>query len=171
VDFLKDLLPAGGSVLDVGCGIGLWTREAASVASRVVGVDHNARSIEEARRLSSTLSNVSYFVGEATSTPGAPFDVAFVIHLLEHIDEPVELLAQLKRVAATLVIEVPDFTADSLNVARLWLGRPFDSDADHVREYTPDVLQRQLSSVGWTVSSVTQRAGSIVALATGDSPG
>ena len=70
---------SGDSVLDVGCGTGLTTREAARLAApgRVVGVDVSERMLERARELTA-LDNVRYELGDAQVhrfDPGG-FDVA-----------------------------------------------------------------------------------------------
>ncbi|MGI8792787.1 MAG: class I SAM-dependent methyltransferase [Acidimicrobiales bacterium] len=163
-EMLGAVLPSGGTVLDLGCGNGRWSREAAAVASRVVGVDHNADLIEEAKRLTDS-PKVDYFAGDVADTPNGPFDVALVIHLLEHVADPVSLLNGLRGVARAILVEVPDFEADSLNVARLWAGRPFSSDGDHVREYTEQMLRSHLADAGWQSAAVFRRGGSVVAQA------
>jgi SAM-dependent methyltransferase len=60
---------SGDSVLDVGCGTGLTTREAARLAApgRVVGVDVSERMLERARELTAAerLDNVRYELGDA----------------------------------------------------------------------------------------------------------
>jgi ubiquinone/menaquinone biosynthesis C-methylase UbiE len=59
----------GDEVLDIGCGTGLTTREAARAAApgRVVGVDVSERMLERARELTAAerLENVSYELGDA----------------------------------------------------------------------------------------------------------
>ena len=59
----------GDEVLDVGCGTGLTTREAARAAApgRVVGVDMSERMLERARQLTAPerLDNVRYELGDA----------------------------------------------------------------------------------------------------------
>jgi SAM-dependent methyltransferase len=57
---------SGDSVLDVGCGTGLTTREAARAAApgRVVGVDVSERMLERARELTAA-DNVRYVLGDA----------------------------------------------------------------------------------------------------------
>jgi SAM-dependent methyltransferase len=72
----------GDQVLDVGCGTGLTTREAARAAAPggVVGVDVSERMLERARELTAAerLDNVRYELGDAQThrfDPGA-FDVA-----------------------------------------------------------------------------------------------
>jgi 2-polyprenyl-3-methyl-5-hydroxy-6-metoxy-1,4-benzoquinol methylase len=43
-------VPAGASVLDVGCGVGRWSRRLASSGARVTGIDLAPTMVEEARR-------------------------------------------------------------------------------------------------------------------------
>ena len=43
-------VPAGTPVLDVGCGVGRWSRMLAARGARVTGVDLSATMVEEARR-------------------------------------------------------------------------------------------------------------------------
>jgi SAM-dependent methyltransferase len=73
---------AGERVLEVGCGAGLTTREAARAAApgEVLGVDVSAPALERARRLAAAegLDNVSYEEGDCQTRPFEPrgFDVA-----------------------------------------------------------------------------------------------
>lgn len=164
-DALRGLIPPGGSVLDVGCGLGRWTRVAAQHAASVVGIDLSRKDIEQARSLTAA-SNVEYVVGDVTSGLGdRRFSLALLIHVLEHIETPDGLLRVLLERAERLVVEVPDFESDPLNHVRLRLGLPFHSDADHVREYTADTLRAQLERSGWKVESLAKRGGAILALA------
>ena len=72
----------GDGVLDIGCGTGLTTREAARAAApgRVVGVDVSERMLERARQLTAAerLDNVRYELGDAQvhCFDSAGFDVA-----------------------------------------------------------------------------------------------
>ena len=72
----------GDEVLDIGCGTGLTTREAARAAApgRVVGVDVSERMLERAGQLSAAewLDNVQYELGDAQVHRFDParFDVA-----------------------------------------------------------------------------------------------
>ena len=75
-------ISSGDSVVDVGCGTGLTTREAARAAApgRVVGVDVSERMLERARELAvaERLDNVRYELGDAQVHRFDPagFDVA-----------------------------------------------------------------------------------------------
>jgi SAM-dependent methyltransferase len=72
----------GDAVVDIGCGTGLTTREAARAAApgRVVGIDVSERMIERARELTKAerLDNVRYELGDAQVHRFDPagFDVA-----------------------------------------------------------------------------------------------
>jgi SAM-dependent methyltransferase len=72
----------GDQVVDIGCGTGLTTREAARAAApgRVVGVDLSERMLERARELTAAegLGNVRYELGDAQVHRFDPagFDVA-----------------------------------------------------------------------------------------------
>ena len=72
----------GDEVVDIGCGTGLTTREAARAAApgRVVGVDVSERMLERARELTAAerLDNVRYELGDAQvhRFGRAAFDVA-----------------------------------------------------------------------------------------------
>jgi SAM-dependent methyltransferase len=72
----------GDEVLDVGCGTGLTTREAARAAApgRVVGVDLSERMLERARRVTAAerLESIRYELGDAQVHRFDPagFDVA-----------------------------------------------------------------------------------------------
>jgi SAM-dependent methyltransferase len=75
-------ISAGDEVLDIGCGTGLTTREAARAAApgRVVGVDVSERMLARARQLTGAerLDNVRYELGDAQvhGFEPAAFDVA-----------------------------------------------------------------------------------------------
>jgi SAM-dependent methyltransferase len=72
----------GDDVVDIGCGTGLTTREAARAAApgRVVGVDVSERMLERARQLTAAerLDNIRYELGDAQVHRFDPagFDVA-----------------------------------------------------------------------------------------------
>jgi SAM-dependent methyltransferase len=161
---LAKWLPEGATVLDIGCGIGEWSRIAAKYASRVVGTDFDSGYI--AGNQIKCPPNVSFILSDATKgLPEGRFDVALLIHVLEHIDSPLELLREVKAKAKRLIIEVPNFEASPLNFIRYEVGCPFYADGDHVCEYRPCGLIELLTASGWHLETMECRSGSVLAIA------
>jgi len=100
-------------ILDVGCGYG-WSTVALARAyprARVVGVDVDEPSIDEARRHAKDAgvdARVEFVVGNAADLAlGERFDVAFVLEAVHDMSRPVEVLAQIRaacRPDGTLIV-------------------------------------------------------------------
>lgn len=167
-DSLERWLPANANVLDLGCGAGRWSRAAATRARSVVGIDRDVALIARARSVTRD-DRVTFLVGDVTrSLPeqvAKRFDIALLVHLLEHLDDVDPFLRMLHELTPRLIVEVPDVTADPLNVARRKIGSPFYSDDDHVREYSPAMLVEHLGRNGWRIRESLQRGGAIAAFA------
>jgi SAM-dependent methyltransferase len=164
-DLLLSWIPENGSVIDIGCSNGFWSRIAAKKAATVVGIDYMPDLIETARALT-TENNVEFIAGDATKVLGdRVFDIAILSHVIEHIDNSDAFLQKLLPIASHLVIEVPDFENDPLNWSRLKNKTPFYSDADHVREYTEKILIDQVERSGWHVLENKKNGGSLIVLA------
>jgi len=92
---------AGEAVLDIGCGTGLTTREAARAAApgRVVGVDVSERMLERARELTAAggPDNVSFELGDAQVHRFDPagFDVAISRFGTMFFDDPAAAFANI----------------------------------------------------------------------------
>jgi ubiquinone/menaquinone biosynthesis C-methylase UbiE len=91
----------GDEVLDIGCGTGLTTREAARATApgRVVGVDVSERMLERARELAARerLENVSYELGDAQVSRFDPerFDVVISRFGTMFFSDPVAAFANI----------------------------------------------------------------------------
>jgi SAM-dependent methyltransferase len=113
-------------LLDVGCGLGDDVRAmAASVGTegRVVGVDSSAALIAEARaRTPPELDNVRYEVARGDDMPfgDAAFDGARIERVLQHVDEPGAVLAEMRRVVrpgGLVVAAEPDWGLFALDAS------------------------------------------------------
>ena len=99
-------IPPGTRALDVGCGVGRWSRLLASRGALVTGVDLSPTMIAQStlRTAEVGLSNRCRFVVQdlAALDVGGPFDLVLGVTVLQHILEPDALRAALQRMAAQL---------------------------------------------------------------------
>jgi SAM-dependent methyltransferase len=99
-------VPAGLRVLDVGCGVGRWSRGLAARGAQVTGVDLSATMIGEARRRAhrSGLSARCRFLVQdiAELDAGDPYALIVGVTVLQHILEPQRLRRALERMTAHL---------------------------------------------------------------------
>jgi SAM-dependent methyltransferase len=163
-EILKREIGENGSIIDVGCGNGRWCQIASKYAKNVVGIDYNKKLIEGARK-ETVAKNIEYIVGDVTKDlEGRKFDLALLIHVIEHIEDADKILQELHAVSPKLIVEVPDFENDALNIVRLEQNCRFYSDGDHVREYTEEILINQLERNSWKVLKTHKHGGAVLAV-------
>lgn len=142
----SNLMPAG-RMLDVGCGNGATLRAFGQVAPgwTKAGTEFDAKYRAEVEAIPNT---ESLHVGPVENVAG-PFDVITMIHVLEHIVDPVAVLATLRGKLAPgglLLIEVPHHPAN-----------PFELlIADHRTHFTVDSMTRALVAAGFEIVSVAE---------------
>ncbi|MBA2630622.1 MAG: class I SAM-dependent methyltransferase [Thermoleophilaceae bacterium] len=129
------------SVLDVGCGEGVLTREWAERLGdrRIVGIDLDdvkLRAEWETRRR----HNLEYRVEEATALSFADdeFDLVTAIEVLEHVPDPEATVAEMARVAGRrLLVSVPrEPLWRGLNMARGAYLRDLGNTPGHVNHWS-----------------------------------
>lgn len=95
-------VPPGTSVLDIGCGIGRWSRRLARRGANVVGVDLAPAMIDEARRRSAGIP-IDYRVADLRELDlGRAFDVILAVTVLQHILDEREFARAVANVARHL---------------------------------------------------------------------
>jgi ubiquinone/menaquinone biosynthesis C-methylase UbiE len=126
---------SGDHVLDIGCGTGLSTREAAraAVAGSVLGVDTSAPMLERARQICDDegLTNVAYELADAQVHPFAPesFDLCISRFGTMFFAEPVAAFTNVGRA----------LRADARLVMLVWQERDRNEWATAIRESLTDV--------------------------------
>jgi ubiquinone/menaquinone biosynthesis C-methylase UbiE len=90
----------GASVLDVGCGSGLFFKEVAAQADMVVGVDVSRKLLLKAKEQTSAFGNVSILQADADHLPFKDrfFDAVFAFTVLQNMPKPSKTLSELKRI-------------------------------------------------------------------------
>ena len=104
------LLPAlrpGMRLLDVGCGRGTITRDLAELlglSSQVTALERTAEALDLARGEAERRGtiNVEFVVGDvqALDLPDGSYDVVHAHQVLQHVDDPVAALREMRRVCA-----------------------------------------------------------------------
>ena len=117
---LRQLSLPGKSVLDVGCGGGFLSEEFARDGYNVSGIDPASASIQAAKRhaVENDL-HIDYRVGrgEAIPFPDGSFDIVACCDVLEHVDDPGQVIREVSRTLK----EGGVFLYDTLN--RTWFSK------------------------------------------------
>jgi SAM-dependent methyltransferase len=137
-------LPEQGRALDIGCGNGNFLRSLAAIRPgwRLKGAEYNTLYQEE---ILSIPGVEGFYPGNLETIPG-PFDFVSLIHVLEHIENPVPFLQKISALApdALLLIEVPFFRENPYELLI----------ADHATHYTPATLAEVLQRAGYEIRSI-----------------
>jgi SAM-dependent methyltransferase len=133
-------LPARAKILDAGCGSGRNMVELARHGD-VTGVELSATSVCLARERSAG----EVVEGSVLEMPfeGGTFDLAVSLDVIEHLEDDLTALRELRRVVApggALLITVPAYQ---------WLWSGHDEINHHHRRYTRRSLQRIAEQAGW----------------------
>jgi SAM-dependent methyltransferase len=138
---VEDLrLPARARILDAGCGSGRNMVELARHGT-VTGIELSQASVELARKRGTgevIAGSVLQMPFEADS-----FDLAASLDVIEHLEDDVAALRELRRVVTpggSLLVTVPAYQ---------WLWSGHDEINHHFRRYTRRSLQRAGEAAGW----------------------
>jgi SAM-dependent methyltransferase len=153
---------SGKRVLDVGCGVGMYTAAFLRQTPHAFGVEVERERALEARERA---AGVAQAVGEHLPFPGDTFDVVFSHEVLEHVEDDRACVAEMVRVTRSegrIVIFVPNrlypFETHGIfwrgkyrfgNIPLVnWLPMPLrDRLAPHVRAYTRRDLYRLFANL------------------------
>jgi SAM-dependent methyltransferase len=133
-------LPADPRILDAGCGSGRFMVELAKLGA-VTGVELSDTSVQLARERQ--LGDVVAGSVLEMPFPENSFDVAVSLDVIEHLDDDLAALRELRRTVApggALLVTVPAYQ---------WLWSGHDEINHHHRRYTRRSLQRVAEQAGW----------------------
>lgn len=89
------------TVLDLGCGQGILSRELSPLVRKVIGLDLSGRLIKLARRRSGRLGNIEYVVGDAENMKGftdGSFDAVCSVLAVQNMERLERVAAEAARV-------------------------------------------------------------------------
>ena len=149
-------------LLDAGCGDGInlfgLSEKVPDIDStlELVGVDYNPVRTRRAADLPSVTGIVR---GSVSNLPiaDACIDVVLCNHVLEHVNEDVETLKELRRVTrpgGLLLLGVPNEGCVMAQIRNRWVQPQIRRTTDHVHFYTESTLNRKIEQAGFSVVAV-----------------
>jgi SAM-dependent methyltransferase len=147
---LADLFPARGNLLEVGSGLGFLLHFFKEDGWITTGVDpdplgcQHARAILGLNVIADTLPNAK--------CPTDAYDVALMMHVIEHVPDPCQTLSELFRIlrpGGILVLETPRY--DTLAFKLLGHRERSVLCEGHVYFFTTDTLEQIAQKVGFSV--------------------
>ena len=138
---------AGTSILDVGCGPGVYIRALREQGYYVDGVEGNVTMAKEAQKTGAQIYQNDLDVDALSFLPDNSYDTTICLDVLEHLQHPLNLLGDLVRVAKkNVIVSVPAKTPDDLSQAGLVYAAYIDPT--HLRYYSPQELRSAMQDVG-----------------------
>lgn len=93
---VRDLIFAGASVVDIGCGTGAFLRSLPEGPTRT-GLDHNRAALEVLQHADPTIYALPQDAAEHADEVGCRYDIVTAFQLLEHVENPRALLRAARR--------------------------------------------------------------------------
>lgn len=149
-------LPAGSTVLDVGCGRGVMLRA-------LIELGHEAHGVEIAEEAAAGADDRAEIrIAPELSQAGYPddfFDAVILWHVLEHLPHPDQSLAEIRRIlkpGGRLILAVPNFgSCQSRRAAQAWFHLDLPR---HLHHFTPETLERLLRKNAFSTETVRHLA-------------
>jgi SAM-dependent methyltransferase len=139
-------LPQRARLLDAGCGTGRNLVELGFLGPSA-GVDSSPDAVAFCRERG--LDGVQEAELDALPFPDSSFDLLVATDVIEHIEDDVAVLRELRRVAAPraqLLITTPAYR---------WLWSAHDDEHQHKRRYTRRQLVKRIREAGWSIEIAT----------------
>lgn len=159
--FFLSEIEESSKVLDIGCGLGIVTRDIALKAKSVVGIDNNSVFINEAKTHFQR-DNIKYIFGDATTYNFIEkYDFIILSNVLEHIENRVIFLKKIKPIADYFLIRVPMINRSWLALYKKELGLEYRLDKTHHIEYSIDSFRNELGEAGFEILTFSIQYGEI----------
>lgn len=153
---ILDLVPAGSTVLDVGCASGYLARALVERGCTVSGVEYDAADAEEARDVLERLEIADLNARALDDIfEAGSFDAVVFGDVLEHVLDPAAALRSaraLLRPGGAVIVSIPNVAHGALRLSLLLGEWDYQDtgllDRTHIRFYTHDSLVGLLRSAG-----------------------
>jgi 2-polyprenyl-3-methyl-5-hydroxy-6-metoxy-1,4-benzoquinol methylase len=145
----------GNSVLDIGCASGEYLAYLRGLGWDVQGIEPDPEAAREARESLGIDVRTGAAEARLPQLAAQQFDVVTMWHVLEHVDDPRTVLAEVRRVlkpGGRLILEVPNFRSVWAALLRgYWFPLEYPY---HQYHFTPPTLRRMLEQSGFTVQEI-----------------
>ena len=162
LEWIKEIIPEGSKVLELGYGDGITFRSLVEYCELSV-VDGSKLIIEEARRVAGKLG-VTAQIHESffeDFNPKEKYDFVFASHVLEHVEDPLQNLIKMKtwlKENGKAIIIVPNAQSLHRRLAVLMNLQPTldtlserDHKVGHLRVFDKQTLEGLLKNNGWNI--------------------
>jgi SAM-dependent methyltransferase len=139
-EWAASVLRPGSYVIDVGCGIGYGSKILAEAGHRVLAIDVDEETIAYAREHYAH-ERIEYIVGAVEDLHLPAASVAVCFEVIEHVQDPLPMLRDLRGAVDTLLASVPNEDVF-----------PWKDYAFHFRHYTKEQFQQVLTAAGFQTS-------------------
>ncbi len=145
-----------GSVLDVGCGDGLFLKKLRERNIGGVGLDISAEAVEKCKK--NNLNTVIFdFTRNKLPFHNNEFATVVTLDVLEHIYHPQQLLQELHRVCDEyLILSVPNFSSLPARIQML-LGKIPENNTPvqmHIYWMNLSIISKMLQKSGFTIDKI-----------------
>ncbi|MDP3994449.1 MAG: class I SAM-dependent methyltransferase [bacterium] len=153
--------PVAGKVLDVGSADGTFSKIILdkSKASQFIGMEVLENSVNWAKKHWKTESRMKFIVGDAhrLKFKNNSFDAVFILEVLEHVEDPVKVLFEVKRIlkkGGYGIFLVPSDSILFQLVWYLWLRfypRGWVWKDTHIQTFRGNYLTKAVKNAGLTI--------------------
>lgn len=145
----------GTTVLDIGCGLGQYSKYLTKKGVQVIAIDIENRFKDKNGFVFCKAS------GDALPFKDKSFDTVLIFDVLEHIKNDERVLSELQRVTKCVIGSVPNKDDEKLHKYNLTFKHHIDKT--HFREYTLYEMKTMLNRFGFDVIEINPE-GSISSL-------
>lgn len=155
----------GSKVLDVGCGLGTMLDACEAAGAEYCGIEPDRQIYERLLSLNQK-AHGRVFNGTLDSFEGFGdgFDIVLLIHVLEHVPDPVKFLQSCRkylRKGGIIYIEVPNESMLKTKIflkkiAGVYFGTP--TSLEHNCLFIPETLEKVIFSSGYSMVKLKQRS-------------
>src|SRR4030043_310256 len=155
----KFIEPGGGKILDIGCADGMFSKIVfdKSKADEYIGIDILIPSIAWAKKQLKKYKNMKFKVGNAHNLnfQSSTFDAVIALEVLEHVNDPVKVLSEIKRIlkiGGYAILLVPSDSILFRFIWFLWLHfypRGWVWRETHIRTYKNNYLPEICRNAGF----------------------